>query len=246
MFNVAVTSVPESDLLPIHAPDAMQLVALAVDQLSVDVPPLSIRCGEAESVTVGNGGRTVTTVDCALVPPAPAQLSENVLVSTSAPDGALPEVGFAPPQAPLAVQLVALVELHVRVTPLPESTVASDALNTMVGGGGRTLTATVCDAEPPAPLHASVKLALLTRLPVDVEPEVARAPDQPPDAVHEVAFTDDQVKVADVPFAIEAGDTLSETVGAGAIATLTVRLIEPPGPEQSSVNEVFAWSGPID
>lgn len=211
-----------TDLLPAHAPDAMQLVALALDQLSVDVAPFSIRCGVAESVTVGNGGRTVTMVDCAVVPPAPVQLSANVLVSISAPVGALPEVGFDPVHAPLAVQLVALVELHVSVAPLPESTVAGVALSTIAGGGGRTLTATVCDAVPPAPLHTSEKLVLLTRLPVLAEPDVARAPDHPPDAVHEVALVDDQTKVAGVPFAIVVGDTLRATVGAGAIATLTV------------------------
>jgi hypothetical protein len=46
------------------------------------------------------------------------------------------------------------------------------------------------------------------------EPEVALAPDQPPDAVHELALADDQLSVDDWPAVMLAGDADSDTVGA--------------------------------
>lgn len=51
-------------------------------------------------------------------------------------------------------------------------------------------------------------------VPVDWVPEIAFAPDQAPDAAHEVAFFADQVSVALPPLFIALGPTLSETAGA--------------------------------
>ena len=59
------------------------------------------------------------------------------------------------------------------------------------------------------------------------------APDQPPDAVQEVAFVEDQVSVEDAPFAIDVGFAVSDTVGpGGATVTVADALALPPEPVQ--------------
>jgi len=57
---------------------------------------------------------------------------------------------------------------------------------------------------------------------VDHEPLMAFAPDQPPDAVHEVALLTDHVTVEAVPLATVLGLALKLTVGVGAALTVTV------------------------
>ena len=58
-------------------------------------------------------------------------------------------------------------------------------------------------------------------------------PDQPPEAVHNVAFVEDQVSVDDPPLATDARLAASDTVGAGGnTVTVTVALALPPGPVQ--------------
>ena len=66
-----------------------------------------------------------------------------------------PDVAFVPVHPPDAVQLVALVELHVNVDALPDATLLGDAVKVTVGAG-TTVTLAVCDAEPPAPEQLSV------------------------------------------------------------------------------------------
>jgi hypothetical protein len=46
-------------------------------------------------------------------------------------------------------------------------------------------------------------------------------PDQAPDAVHDVAFVEDQLKVELAPFATELGLAAKVTVGAGVV-TVTI------------------------
>ena len=55
-------------------------------------------------------------------------------------------------------------------------------------------------------------------------PEVALLPDQTPEAVQAVALVDDQVSVLLSPVLIEAGVALRLTVGAAALATVTVKI----------------------
>jgi len=50
------------------------------------------------------------------------------------------------------------------------------------------VTALLSVAVPPAPVHVNVNVLLANTLPLVVLPLVAFAPDQPPDALHEVAF----------------------------------------------------------
>jgi len=65
-----------------------------------------------------------------------------------------------------------------------------------------------------------VALALIA--PVDCEPLMALAPDQPPEAEQEVALPDDHVSVEAAPLAIVLGLALKLTVAVGVAATVTV------------------------
>ena len=111
----------------------------------------------------------------------------------------MPEVTRLPDQAPLAVQLVALVDVHVRVEAPPAFTVVGLAERETVGGGAVTVTVTARLALPPAPVHVRVKVLVALKAPVLVLPAVARAPLQLPEALHAVAFVEDQVSVEDCP-----------------------------------------------
>jgi hypothetical protein len=64
-------------------------------------------------------------------------------------------------------------------------------------------------------------------------PEGALRPDQPPEAVQEVAFVEDQVSIEAPPFATDVGFAVSDTVGTGG-DTVTVAdvLALPPEPVQ--------------
>jgi hypothetical protein len=75
--SAGVTNVPEVGRLPDQPPDAVQLVALADDQVSVEVPPLPTCVGFAEMLTVGTGGvaLTATVAVFPVEPPGPLQLS---------------------------------------------------------------------------------------------------------------------------------------------------------------------------
>ena len=67
---------------------------------------------------------------------------------------------------------------------------------------------------------------------------MAFVPDHPPVAVHEVAPVVDQVSVTDEPATTDAALEVNVTVGApadDATETETVRLAEPPAPEQLTV-----------
>jgi hypothetical protein len=82
--------------------------------------------------------------------------------------------------------------------------------------------------------------------PVDFEPLVASAPDQPPEAVQAVALLEDQVNVDEPPLATLVGLAPIETVGAGA-DTLTVAdcAAEPPAPVHVRVYLVVAGSAAV-
>ena len=72
-------------------------------------------------------------------------------------------------------------------------------------------------------------------------------PLQPPEAVHEVALVELQVKVDVPPLTIVVGFAVSVTVGLGAIVTVAdVALLVPPVPVQVREYVVFAVSAPVD
>jgi hypothetical protein len=68
---------------PDQPPEAVQEVALVVDQPKVELPPEATLAGFALKETVG-GAVTVTVADCDAVPPAPVQLKVNFVVALSA------------------------------------------------------------------------------------------------------------------------------------------------------------------
>jgi hypothetical protein len=62
-------------LPPLQAPDAVQDVALLLDHVSVDAPPVFTVLGAALSVTTGALLETVTVADCEADPPGPVQVT---------------------------------------------------------------------------------------------------------------------------------------------------------------------------
>ena len=67
---------PLVDSLPLHPPEALQLVALLEDQLSAEAEPLVTVAGLALRVTVGLAGAdTLTVTDRVALPPEPVQVS---------------------------------------------------------------------------------------------------------------------------------------------------------------------------
>ena len=70
---------------PLQPPEAVQLVALLVDHVRVDDPPLTTEAGLAVSVTVGALDATVTLAVRLALPPAPVQVRVKLVVAVSAP-----------------------------------------------------------------------------------------------------------------------------------------------------------------
>ena len=70
--------------LPDQPPEAVQAVALVEDQVNVELPPLATLVGLALIETLGGGADTVTVADWDAEPPAPAQVSVNVVVAVRA------------------------------------------------------------------------------------------------------------------------------------------------------------------
>lgn len=79
-------------------------------------------------------------------------------------------------------------------------------------------------------------MVFVVSAPVDCEPLVDSLPLQPPEAVQEVAFVDDQDNVEALPLATVVGLALRVTVGVGEV-TVTVAdcAALPPVPVQVSV-----------
>jgi hypothetical protein len=125
-------------------------------------------------------------------------------------------VASEPLQPPDAAQEVALVEDQVKVEVAPLATVLGLALKLTVGAGEVTVTVADCAALPPAPVQVRVYVAFALSATVDCEPLVGWLPDQPPEAVQEVAFVVDQLKVELLPLTTELGFAARLTVGAGA------------------------------
>jgi hypothetical protein len=67
-----------------------------------------------------------------------------------------PLVPKVPDQPPEAVQEVALVEVHVSVELLPDTTLVGLAVSVTVGAGVVTVTVADCEALPPIPVQVSV------------------------------------------------------------------------------------------
>jgi hypothetical protein len=254
LVSALEASLPEVALVPDQPPEAMHDVALVEDQVRVADPPLLTDSGLAVRDTVGAGvAVTVTVADAFCVPPAPVQDRLNVLVLVSAPVEPLPDVALAPDQPPEAAHDVAFVEDHVSVDDPPLATDCGLAVRDTVGAGV-AVTVTVADAlcVPPGPVQERLKLLVLLNAPVDALPEVALAPDQPPEAVQDVALVEDHVRIDDPPLATDVGFAEIETVGTGGGSGVPVTLtcVEalplPFGPLQVREKLLLVLSAPVD
>ena len=124
---------------PDHPPPAMHEVAFAVVQVNVVDAPDATAPGLALSDTVGTGvplaGFTVTTSDCWVVPPTPAQAMPNDVVAERGPTDWEPETPILPVQPPPGAHAVALVEDHVSVADAPAVIGLGAAVNVICGAG---------------------------------------------------------------------------------------------------------------
>jgi len=84
-LSAPVDAEPLAASLPDHAPDAVQVVALTVDQVSVAALPLATVLGLAVRDTVGAGWVTETVADWLALPPGPVQDRVKVELAFSAP-----------------------------------------------------------------------------------------------------------------------------------------------------------------
>lgn len=165
------------------------------------------------------------TVCGALVPPGPVQVSVKVVVVVREPVVWVPEVAFVPLQPLLAVHDVALVEDHVSTAEPPDTTLGKLADSVAVaGGGGPAVTVAVALwlAVPRAPVQLRVNVVSEFSAAEVSVPEVAFEPLQPPLAVQDVTFTDDQVMVVVPPLVTDVGFTLIHTTGACTAVTVTL------------------------
>lgn len=133
-----------------------------------------------------------------------------------------PLIALLPDQPPEAVQAVVLVDDQVSVVAPPLLTVLGAAERLTVGAGVLTDTVADCVALPPVPVQVSPKVALAVIAPLDCEPLTALLPDHAPEALHEVALAETQVKVELPPFATVLGLALMLTVAVGFGLTVTV------------------------
>lgn len=238
--SAPVLAEPEVGRLPLHAPDAVQLVAFVEFQVSELLPPLETLVGLADRFTTGAAGgggvtaATVTTASALPVPPVPLHANAKVFrAAVSAPVLAVPDVPRVPLHAPDAVQLVAFADDQVSVELPPLETLVGVAAMLTVGAAAAacvTVTTVEALAEPPAPLHSRLNvLDAALSAPVLAVPDTGRLPLQAPEAVQDEAFVEDQASVDDSDCLIDAGEALRFTVGLGvlletAMATEACRL----------------------
>lgn len=125
---------------------------------------------------------------------------------------------------------------QVRIVDEPELTVLGLAVRVMEGAKAETVTMADWVAEPPVPVQVSTYSVVLESAPVDQVPLVATEPCQPPEAAHEVAFSDRQFRLAMAPLEMVGGDATRVIVGTGEITTTSADCeADPPRPEQVSV-----------
>ena len=138
---------PLRPLAPLQPPDAVQAVALLLDQVSAEAAPAFTVLGEALNVTIGALLETVTVADCVADPPGPVQVSSYSVLLVSVPVDVVPLVAMLPCQPPEAVQAVAPADFQVSVELSPLATVVGAALkvNDVATGVAGTATDTATD-----------------------------------------------------------------------------------------------------
>jgi hypothetical protein len=84
---------------------------------------------------------------------------------------------------------------------------------------GRAFTVIVAVAAvlvPPGPAHVKEKIPVAVNAPVLRVPLTLSVPLHPPEALHEVAFAELHVSIADSPASIVVRDAVNDAVGCGA------------------------------
>ncbi len=146
---------PAVAIVPVQPPDAVQAVALVDDQVKVELPPLATLVGLALRETLGRGVETVIVADCVADPPAPVQVSMNLVAAVRVGVAAEPLIGSLPTQPPEAAQEVALVDDQLSVDALPLLTVLGFAVSVTAGAACVTETVADCVVLPPVPVQVS-------------------------------------------------------------------------------------------
>jgi len=149
---------------------------------------------------------------------------------------------------PVAVQDVALVELHVSVEDWPLAMLVGFAFNVAVGMVPIVTVAVAGALVPPVPVQVSVYAVLVVNAPVFKVPLADFVPLQPPEAVQDVAFVELQVSVEVPPLAMVVGFAVSVAVGTGLAVTVTVAAagaLVPPAPEHVKEYAVVAVRAPV-
>jgi hypothetical protein len=153
--SAPVLYVPFTACVPLHAPEAVQDVALVEDQLNVEPVPLVTLVGLALMETLGGVADTVTVADWLAVPPAPVQVREYFVVAVRAAVVFEPLIGSEPAQPPDAVQAVALVADQVSVEVAPLLTVLGLAAKVTAGAVAVTETDADLVVLPPVPVQVN-------------------------------------------------------------------------------------------
>ncbi len=127
------------------------------------------------------------------------------------------------------MQVVAFDAFQFSTATSPGIKLSELELNVTSGSGSTLVDA---EAEPPGPAHASENVVPALIGDEVSDPNVARDPDQPPDAVHEVALVEFQVRVVVSPVVTLDGLATRETAGRGGGLAVTCAdaLAEPPAP----------------
>jgi hypothetical protein len=130
------TSLPVSALLPLQAPDAVQVVALLLLQLKVLLPPDATLLGLAENVRLGAGvpPPPVATITLAVLLALPHE-SVKLLVAVRLVRTSLPLSALLPLHAPEALQDVAPLLLQLKVLLLPLVTLVGLAVKLTLATG---------------------------------------------------------------------------------------------------------------
>ena len=136
---------------PVHAPEAVQAVALALDHVSVLVLPLATLAGVAVSVAVGV--MLTVTLDALLLALPDVQVMEYVAGAVNGPVLCVPLVARPPVQLPAAVHAVAPVLVQLNVAEPPLAIVALSTVKLTVG------IAAADGVDPPPPQAVSVAVS---------------------------------------------------------------------------------------
>ena len=124
----------------------------------------------------------------------------------------MPDNDLLPFQPPDAVHEAALVVLHAIVDEPPEATLVGDA-EMFTTGAGTTVTVAFAFVLPPAPLQLNPNWVVVAMAGVVNTPLVGCEPDQPPDALQEVASVELHESCDACPDAIDVGFADKCTVG---------------------------------